>query len=211
ERARQLSALRVAVVCAAQSVVLDTVREAQTLRLVTPTLIGAAKAIRETAAGTGLDVSALQIIDAKGDGGAAREAVRLVREGAVDVVMKGQIHTDTLMHALLDSEHGLRVPGQRVSHAFVCEVPAYARLLIVTDAAINIAPDLNAKAQILENAIGLSHLIGVERPRAAVLSAVETVNPAIPSTVDAACLAVMAQRGQITGAVVDGPLALDNA
>ena len=211
ERARELPAIRIAVVCAAQKVVLETAREAQALGLATVTLIGEMKAIRATATAVGLDVSAAQIIDTESDGAAAREAVRLVRDGVVDAVMKGQIHTDSLMHALLDSEHGLRVPGRRVSHAFVCEVPSYPHLLIVTDAAINIAPDLNAKAQILENAIGLSHLLGVERPRAAVLSAVETVNPAIASTVDAACLAVMAQRGQITGAVVDGPLALDNA
>ena len=211
ERARQLPAVRIAVVCAAQKVVLKTVCEAQALGLATATLIGETKAIGATATDAGLDVSAAQIIEANTDGAAAREAVRLVREGTVDVVMKGQIHTDTLMHALLDGERGLRVPGRRVSHAFVCEVPSYPHLLIVTDAAINIAPDLNAKAQILENAVGLSHVLGVERPRVAVLSAVESVNPAIVSTVDAACLAVMAQRGQITGAIVDGPLALDNA
>lgn len=211
DRAQDLPALRVAVVAAAQTVVLETLDKARAMGLVTPTLIGETTAIRETAATAGLDVSTWELIDAKSDAAAASAAVRLVREGAADAIMKGRIHTDTLMRSLLDSERGLRVPGRRVSHAFVCEVPSYARLLIVTDAAINIAPDLNAKAQILQNAIGLSHLLGVERPRAAILSAVETVNPAIASTVDAACLAVMGQRGQISGAVVDGPLALDNA
>lgn len=211
DRAQQLPGLRVAVACAAQKVVLETVHKAKALGLMTPILIGEAKAIRETAGSAGLDTGALEIIDVKGDAAAASEAVGLARNGKVDALMKGQIHTDTLMRALLDSDRGLRLPGRRVSHAFVCEVPSYASLLIITDAAINIAPDLNAKAQILQNAIGLSHLIGVERPRAAVLSAVETVNPAIVSTVDAACLAVMAQRGQIAGAVVDGPLAFDNA
>ncbi|MBX9591254.1 MAG: bifunctional enoyl-CoA hydratase/phosphate acetyltransferase [Hyphomonadaceae bacterium] len=211
DRAQELPALRVAVVCAAQRVVLETVHKATALGLITPTLIGDAKAIRETAAMAGLEAGALEIIDAKSDAAAANEAVGLARNGKVDALMKGQIHTDTLMRALLDSDHGLRLPGRRVSHAFVCEIPSYPSLLVVTDAAINIAPDLNAKAQILQNAIGLSHLIGVERPRAAVLSAVETVNLAIASTVDAACLAVMAQRGQISGAVVDGPLAFDNA
>ena len=125
--------------------------------------------------------------------------------------MKGLIHTDAFMHALLNTEHGLRLPGRRVSHAFLCDIPSYSKLLVITDAAINIAPDLNAKAQILQNAIELCHLLGIETPKVAVLSAVETINPAISSTLDAACLTLMAQRGQITGAVVDGPLAFDNA
>jgi phosphotransacetylase len=211
DRARRVPAIRVGVVCPAQTVVLETVHKARGLGLVTPTLIGEAAVVRDVAGAAGLDPAAFEILDVKSDAGAASEAVRLARNGTVDAIMKGHIHTDALMHALLDSEHGLRVPGRRVSHAFVCEVASYASLLIITDAAINIAPDLNAKAQILQNAIELSHLLGIENPRAAVLSAVETVNPAIVSTVDAACLAVMAQRGQISGAVVDGPLAFDNA
>jgi phosphotransacetylase len=211
EQARQLPALRVAVVCATQKVVLETVCEAQDLGLAVPMLIGETEAIREAAASTSLDVNALQVVEASSDTAAARAGIRLVTEGAADTVMKGQIHTDTFMRELLDSETGLRMPGTRVSHAFVCDIPSYERLLIVTDAAVNIAPDLAAKAQILQNAINLSHMLGVEKPRAAVLSAVETVNPAIPSTADAACLAIMARRGQITGAIVDGPLAFDNA
>jgi len=134
-----------------------------------------------------------------------------VRAEHADAVMKGHIHTGTFMHALLDKDHGLRVPGQRVSHAFVIDTPSYPKLLTITDAAINIAPDLNAKADILRNAVALLHLLGVETPKTAVLSAVETVNPEIVSTLDSACLALMAKRGQIRGTIVDGPMAFDNA
>jgi phosphotransacetylase len=151
------------------------------------------------------------IVPAQTDAAIAAKAVELVRTGEADVVMKGHIHTDTLMHALLDKTRGLRVPGRRVSHLFVVELPSYPKVLGITDAAINIAPDLNAKAQILQNAIEFFHLLGIDVPKVAVLSAVETVNPAIASTLDAACLTLMARRGQITGAVVDGPLAFDNA
>lgn len=125
--------------------------------------------------------------------------------------MKGQIHTDSLMRALLDERNGLRVPGRRASHVLVMDAPSYPKLLCITDAAVNIAPDLNAKAQILQNAANVARAIGVERAKAAVLSAVETVNPAIVSTLDAAALTLMARRGQISGVIVDGPLAFDNA
>jgi phosphotransacetylase len=151
------------------------------------------------------------IVPAETDAAMAAEAVALERTGGADVVMKGHIHTDALMHALLDKDHGLRVPGRRVSHVFLVEVPSRSKLLGITDAAINIAPDLNAKAEILQNAIELFHLLAIEMPKVAVLSAVETVNPAIQSTLDAACLTLMARRGQIAGAIVDGPLAFDNA
>jgi phosphotransacetylase len=153
------------------------------------------------------------IVPAESYAHAAAQAVELVRRGAADVVMKGPVHTDTLMHALLDAERGLRVPGLRVSHLFVIEVPSHSKLLGVTDAAINITPDLNlnAKAQILQNAIDVFRLIGIDNPKVAILSAVETVNPAIASTLDAACLTLMARRGQVHGAIVDGPLAFDNA
>jgi phosphotransacetylase len=159
----------------------------------------------------GWTVSKDWIVPAQTDAAMATKAVELVRMGQADVVMKGHIHTDTLMHALLDKDHGLRVPGRRVSHLFVVELPSYPKVLGITDAAINIAPDLNAKAQILQNAIDFFHLLGIDVPKAAVLSAVETVNPHIASTLDAACLTLMARRGQITGAIVDGPLAFDNA
>lgn len=211
EEAKQLAAVRVAVANAAQQVVLETIRDAVRLGLVRPTLIGNAEAIRDCASKVGLDSSDYAIAEAVGEAAAAEAGVRLVRDGECDVLMKGLLHTDTFMRAILDGERGLRQAGLRVSHAFLCEVPAHDGLLLITDAAINIAPDLNAKAQILQNAIGLLRLLGVERPKVAALSAIETVNPAIGSTVDAACLALMSQRGQITGAIVEGPLAFDNA
>jgi len=211
DRSKAFQPIRVAVVNAAQEVVLDTLRDAADLGFVEPILIGDSKTIRGLAASAGIRDVADRVIDAKSDTAAAAAGVALVREGKVDVVMKGLIHTDTFMRALLDAEHGLRLPGRRVSHAFLCDIPSYPKLLVITDAAINIAPDLNAKAQILQNAIDLCHMLDIETPKVAVLSAVETVNPAIPSTLDAASLTLMAQRGQITGAVVDGPLAFDNA
>ncbi len=151
------------------------------------------------------------LIAVESNAAAAGKAVELVRQRAADAIMKGQVHTDTLMHALLHDDRGLRVAGRRVSHVFVTDIPAYPKLLYITDAAINIAPDLNAKAQIVQNAVEVARILGVERPKVAALSAVETVNPAIASTLDAACLSLMAQRGQISGAIVDGPLAFDNA
>lgn len=211
ERSKGLAPIRVAVVNAAQKVVLETLRDAGDLGLIEPTLIGDSSVIRDLAASVGLRVSSDHVIEAKTDGSAAVAAVKLVGDGKVDVLMKGQIHTDVLMHAILDSDHGLRLPGRRVSHVFLCDIPSYSKLLVITDAAINISPDVNAKAQILQNAIELCHLLSIENPLVAALSAVETVNPAIPSTIDAACLTLMGQRGQITGAVIDGPLAFDNA
>lgn len=211
DRTKGLPPIRVGVVSAAQLVVLETLRAAATLGFVEPTLIGDSKAIHDLVISAGKGEWSDRIIDAKGEGAAAATGVALVREGKIDVLMKGYIHTDAFMRALLDGEHGLRLPGRRVSHAFLCDIPSYSKLLIITDAAINIAPDLNAKAQILQNAIELSHLLGLDEPKVAVLSAVETVNPGISSTLDAACLTLMAQRGQLSGAVIDGPLAFDNA
>jgi phosphotransacetylase len=134
----------------------------------------------------------------------------MAREGRVRAIMKGSLHTDELMSAVVSRESGLRT-GRRLSHVFVMDIPAHDRLLLVTDAAVNIAPDLKMKADILRNAIDVAHAIGIPLPRVAILSAVETVNPAIPSTQDAAALRDMAARGEIGGAVVDGPLAFDNA
>ena len=211
DQARTLELTRVAVAGAAQGVVLETLREAHKLGFVNPRLVGEPDAIVALCKRSGWDVTKDWIVPAETDAAIAAQAVELVRTGKADVIMKGHIHTDALMHALLDKDSGLRVPGQRVSHLFVVELPSHPKLLGITDAAINIAPDLNAKAQILQNAVDFFHLLGVETPRVAALSAVETVNPAISSTVDAACLTLMAQRGQITGAIVDGPLAFDNA
>jgi len=200
-----------AVADAAQGTVVETLREAHALGFVEPRLVGDPKAIETVCEKIGWNVSNDWIVPAQTDAAMAAKAVELVRTDSVDVIMKGHIHTDTLMHTLLDEDLGLRVPGRRVSHIFVIELSSYPKLLGVTDAAINIAPDLNAKAQIMQNAIDFFHLLGIEVPKVAVLSAVETVNPAIVSTLDAACLTLMARRGQITGAVVDGPLAFDNA
>lgn len=211
EQAQKFSPIRVAVVDAAQAVVLETLRQAHALGLVEPALIGVPQAIVETCDGIGWKVPEEWIVSALSDPDAVSTAVEFVRSASADAIMKGHIHTDTLMRTLLDKDRGLRVPGRRASHVFLVEVSTHPKLLGITDAAINIAPDLNAKSEILRNAIELFHLLGVVQPKVAVLSAIETVNPAIVSTVDAACLALMARRGQINGALVDGPLAFDNA
>lgn len=211
KQAVALPPIRVAVAEAAQAVVIETLREAHALGLVEPRLVGEPDAIAAICDEIGWMAARDWIVPASTDAAAAATAVELAQLGEVDAIMKGHIHTDTLMRALLDRERGLRTPARRVSHVFVIEVSTHPKLLGITDAAINIAPDLTAKAQILQNAIDLFHLLGVEHPKAAILSAVETVNPEIASTLDAACLTLMAQRGQITGGTVDGPLAFDNA
>lgn len=211
DQAQGLEPIRVAVVDAAQGLVIETLREAHALGMVEPRLIGSPEAIASACRDLDWQTQDGWIVPASNDPAAAAKAVELIRDGEVDAVMKGNIHTDAFMHALLDKERGLRLPGRRVSHVFVTDIPTYPKLLYITDAAINIAPDLNAKAQILQNAVELFHLLGVETPKVAVLSAIETVNPAIASTLDAACLTLMARRGQIGGALVDGPLAFDNA
>lgn len=211
DQAKALRPIRVAVADAAQGVVIETLRDAHALGFVEPRLVGEPESIAAICNDIGWKTATDWIVPASTDAIAAAKTVELVRTGEVDAVMKGHIHTDALMHALLDKEHGLRIPARRVSHVFLVEVSTHPKLLGITDAAVNIAPDLNAKAQILQNAIDLFHLLGVETPKVAVLSAVETVNPEIASTLDAACLTLMARRGQITGAMVDGPLAFDNA
>lgn len=203
--------LRVGVVCAEQREVLETVRDAKARGLIEPLLIGDPDAIAEAGRKIGFDIDPDAAAAAWSEEQAAATGAGLLGGGAIDALMKGHIHTDVFMKALLSNGANLRVPGQRVSHVFIADIPAYPRLLAITDAAINIAPDLTAKAQILQNAIDVMHRIGVDRPKAAVLSAVETVNVLIESTTDAAALAVMATRGQIKGAEVDGPLAFDNA
>src|SRR3546814_654556 len=209
--AKGLDPIRVAVADAAQRVVIETLREAHALGFVEPRLVGEPDSIAALCEDIGWEAATDWIVPANTDAVAAAKTVELVRTGEADAIMKGHIHTDALMHALLDKEHGLRIPARRVSHVFLVEVSTHPKLLGITDAAINIAPDLHAKAQILQNAISLFHLLGVETPKVAVLSAVETVNPEITSTLDAACLTLMARRGQIIGALVDGPLAFDTA
>lgn len=211
KQAQMLEPIRVAVVDAAQDLVIQSLHEAHSLGIVEPLLIGNREATEAICNNLGWETDNNWFVQASNDTVAATKAVEFIREGKADAAMKGNIHTDQLMRVLLDKNNGLRPPGRRVSHVFVADVPRHPKLLGITDAAINIAPDLNAKMQILQNAVELFHLLGIGTPKVAVLSAIETVNPAILSTVDAACLAMMARRGQIDGALVDGPLAFDNA
>ena len=177
--------------------------------LIDPVLVGPRPKIERALAAAGLSPDAVPIVETEHSHAAAAEAVRMARAGKVAALMKGSLHTDELMEAAVAPD-GLR-SGRRMSHVFVLDVPTYDRLLLVTDAAINIAPDLDAKRDIVQNAIELAHALGIPAPLVAILSAVETVNPRIQSTVDAAALCKMADRGQITGGVLDGPLAFDNA
>jgi phosphate acetyltransferase len=184
--------------------------EAAAQGLITPILVGPAARIREVAASANIDLGQTEIVDAPHSHAAAAAAVQLVREGKARLLMKGSLHTDELLGAVVARETGLRT-GRRLSHAFIMDVPTYHKVLIVTDAAINIAPTLEDKADICRNAIDLALSLGAVRPKVAVLAAVETVTSKMPATLDAAALCKMADRGQITGALLDGPLAFDNA
>ncbi len=178
--------------------------------LVEPWLVGPEKEIRRLAERESLDLRGCRLLDATDPLQAAMHCARLARDGEVAAIMKGSLHTDELMAAVVARESGLRT-ARRISHAFVMGVPGHPRLLLITDAAVNIAPDLDAKRDIVQNAIDLAHALGVALPKVALLAAVETVTPKMPATVDAAALCKMADRGQIRGAVLDGPLAFDNA
>jgi len=184
--------------------------EAAAAGLIAPILVGPCARIAAAADAARIDIAGLPIEDAPHSHAAAGQAVALVREGRAGALLKGALHTDELMAAVVAREGGLRTE-RRVSHCFLLDVPLYHKLLVVTDAAINILPDLETKADIARNAIDLCRALGVERPKLAVLAAVETVTPKQPATVDAAALAKMADRGQIESGVVDGPLAFDNA
>ncbi|MBR8459006.1 bifunctional enoyl-CoA hydratase/phosphate acetyltransferase [Burkholderia dolosa] len=213
ERARSAAPLAVAVVhpCDATSVAALAALAASPLRTAIEPLIVAPRAkVARAADAAGVDLAAWTIEDVPHSHAAAARAVALAAAGRVGALMKGSLHTDELMSAALAADSGLRT-DKRMSHCFLIETPAYPRPFIVTDAAVNIAPDLAQKAAIVCNAIDVAHALGVDCPRVAVLSAVETVNPAMRSTLDAAALAKMAERGQIDGAIVDGPLAFDNA
>ncbi len=202
--------IRMAVVHPVDSNVLVGAIEAVQAHLITPILIGPEQRIRQVAEAEDVDLSPYTIIPTEHSHAAAEQAVAMARAGEVDALMKGSLHTDELMHAVLAPGIGLRT-DRRMSHVFMLDVPAYPRPLFITDAALNILPDLPAKRDIVQNAIDLVHALGIETPRVAILSAVEMVNPDLPSTLDAAALCKMADRGQITGGVVDGPLAFDNA
>jgi phosphate acetyltransferase len=179
-------------------------------KIIVPLLVGPAKRIRAVAEKAGLDISHFAVVDVATEEEAAAAAVRLVRDGKAQSLMKGSLHTDVLMHEVVAKENGLRT-ARRISHVFVLDVPTYPEVLFVTDAAINIFPDLETKRDIVQNAIDLHIGLGLGEPRVAILSAVEVINPKIPGTSDAACLCKMAERGQITGGILDGPLAMDNA
>jgi phosphotransacetylase/acyl dehydratase len=178
--------------------------------LIEPFLIGPEPKIRAVAEAEGIDIARFRIIPVEHSHAAAAKAVEMARAGKVHALMKGSLHTDELMEAVVPSATGLRT-ARRISHVFVMDVPTYPRLLLVTDCAININPDLETKADICRNAIDLAHILGIGEPRVAILSAVETVNPKLQGTLDAAALCKMADRGQITGGILDGPLAFDNA
>jgi phosphate acetyltransferase len=209
-RCRDLPRSPFAVVSPTTDVALTGAMAAAEAGLIEPILVGHEPTIRALAARLGTDLSNARVVDAPDDLAAARKGVALCREGAVRGLMKGALHTDALMHAVLDKELGLKT-ARRVSHVFVIDAPAYPRPLMVTDAAINIYPTLDDKVDIAKNAIELAHALGIARPNVAILSAVETVSSKITSTLDAAALCKMADRKQITGAVLDGPLAFDTA
>ncbi|MCI4430350.1 MAG: phosphate acetyltransferase [Burkholderiales bacterium] len=184
--------------------------QAMKMGLLKPILVGPKARIEALAAQFDIDIALCELVDAPHSAGSAETAVRLAREGKAEMLMKGSLHTDELMAAVVKRETGLRT-SRRISHCFIMDVPAIDRVVIVTDAAVNIFPTLEDKVHIVQNAIDLAHALGLEQPKVAILSAMETVNPQVPSTIEAAALCKMAERGQITGGILDGPLALDNA
>ena len=209
-RCRALEPIPTAVAHPCDASSLTGALDAATQGLIAPILVGPEAKIREVAAANRIDLGLMRIVDAPHSHGSAAQAVEQVRTGQAELLMKGSLHTDELLGAVVSREHGLRT-GRRMSHVFIMDVPTYHKVLVVTDAAINIAPSLEDKADILQNAIDLAISLGVALPKVAILAAVETVNSKMPATLDAAALCKMADRGQIKGAIVDGPLAFDNA
>ncbi len=209
-RAQSHAPVKVAVAHPCDQVSLESAIAAAKLKLIEPILVGPEARIREVAAKHNLDIHGFEVVDAEYSEDSAAKAVELVREGRAEALMKGSLHTDELMGAVVKRDTGLRT-ARRISHCFVMDVPNHDQPLIITDAAVNIAPDLKSKVDITQNAIDLAHALGSREVRVAILSAMESVNPDVPSTLEAAALCKMADRGQITGAIVDGPLALDNA
>ena len=210
ERCKALPPVVTAVAHPCEVTALAGAIEAAQQGLIEPILVGPEQRIREIASQHHIDLGTTVIIDAPHSHGSAAKAVELVRNGTAEILMKGSLHSDELLAAVVAKDTGLRT-GRRISHAFIMDVPTYHKVLIVTDAAINIAPNLEAKADICQNAIDLAVSLGLQRPKVAILAAVETINSKMPSTLDAAALCKMADRGQITGGILDGPLAFDNA
>jgi phosphate acetyltransferase/phosphate butyryltransferase len=209
-QAQERDRIRTAVVNPTDPVSLIGAVEAANAKLIVPILVGPADAIKQTAKSSGIDIAGIELVSADSAEAAAAQAVDMALAGTADALMKGALHTDILMHAVVAGDRNLRTE-RRVSHVFVMDVPTYPRPLLITDAAININPDLETKRDIVRNAIELAHALGIAMPKVAILSAVETVNPKIKSTVDAVALCKMAERGEITGGILDGPLAFDNA
>jgi phosphate acetyltransferase len=189
---------------------LEGATQAAEMGLIRPILVGPQAKITAVAQEFKLDLSPYECVDVPHSHAAAAKAVEIVHEGRAEALMKGSLHTDELMGAVVQRETGLRT-NRRISHCFVMDVPALDQALIITDAAVNIFPTLQDKVDIIQNAIDLAHALGRMSPKVAILSAMETVNPSVPSTIEAAALCKMAERGQITGGILDGPLALDNA
>jgi phosphate acetyltransferase len=213
ERCKSLAAIPTAVAHPCEESALAGVVEAAQAGLIEPMLVGPAARIEQAARSTNIDLGKLEIVDAQHSLDSARKAVDLVKQGRAEVLMKGSLHSDELLSAIVSRDGGLRT-GRRISHVFVMDVPTYHKVLIVTDAAINIAPSLEDKVDICQNAIDLVTSLRQnksEKPKLAILAAVETVTTKMPATIDAAALCKMADRGQIKGAVLDGPLAFDNA
>ena len=210
ERCRSLAPVPTAVAHPCEESALAGAIEAGEKGLIVPLLVGPAAKIHEVAQKAGLALGTTSIIDVPHSHAAAAKAVALVRNGDAELLMKGSLHTDELLSAVVARETGLRT-ARRISHVFIMDVPTYHKVLIVTDAAINIAPALEDKADICQNAIDLAVTLGVKQPKVAILAAVETVNSKMTATIDAAALCKMADRGQITGGLLDGPLAFDNA
>jgi len=208
--ARQVPPAATIVVHPCDETSLRGICEAAEAGIVKPVLVGPVAKIKATASRYGLDIGAFEIVDAPHSDAAAARAVELIHEAKGELLMKGSLHTDELMRSVTAKTGGLRT-DRRISHVFVMDVPSYPETLFITDAAINIFPDLDAKHDIVQNAIDLYTQVGLGTPRVAILSAVETVTTKIPSTIDAAALCKMAERGQITGGILDGPLAFDNA
>ncbi len=209
-RVKELPPTPTAVAHPCEASALEGAVDAALMGMIVPILVGPRDKIEAVAKAAGLDISPYEIVDAPHSHAAAEQAVELVRCGRAEMLMKGSLHTDELMAAVVARDTGLRTE-RRISHCFILDVPSYPKPLIVTDAAINVFPTLVDKIDITKNAIDLAHALGIARPKVAIMSAMETVNPKVPSTLEAAALCKMADRGQITGADLDGPLALDNA
>ena len=210
ERCKTLAAIPTAVAHPCEESALTGAVEAAEAGLIEPILVGPTSEIQQTAKSANVDIGKLEIVDAAHSMESAKKAVDLVKQGRAEVLMKGSLHSDELLSAIVSREGGLRT-GRRISHVFIMDVPTYHKVLVVTDAAINIAPTLEDKVDICQNAIDMCISLGLDKPKVAILAAVEVVNSKMQATLDAAALCKMAERGQIKGGLLDGPLAFDNA